>query len=76
MAEIQYEIVKTIGVLSESAKGWKKELNLVRWNNREPKYDIRDWAPNHEKMGKGITLSDEEVEQLKLLLHENNNQSL
>ncbi|WP_284035623.1 PC4/YdbC family ssDNA-binding protein [Neobacillus sp. 114] len=65
MAEIQYEIVQTIAVLSESAKGWKKELNLVSWNGREPKYDIRDWSENHEKMGKGVTLSKDELEKLK-----------
>ncbi|GEL07073.1 YdbC family protein [Salisediminibacterium halotolerans] len=64
MANIDYEIVKHIGVLSESPKGWKKELNLVSWNKREPKYDIRDWAPDHEKMGKGITLSEEELKAL------------
>lgn len=57
MADIKFKIVETIGVLSESAKGWKKELNLISWNGREPKYDLRDWADNHEKMGKGITLS-------------------
>ncbi len=61
MSEIKYEITKTIGVLSTSAKGWTKELNLISWNDREPKYDLRDWAPEHEKMGKGITLTVEEL---------------
>ena len=70
MADIKYEITKHIGVLSESAKGWTKELNLVSWNDREPKYDIREWSPEHEKMGKGITLSNEEVAELKRLLGE------
>jgi hypothetical protein len=65
MADIKYEIIEEIAVLSESAKGWKKELNLVSWNGREPKYDIREWAPDHEKMGKGMTLSKEELEKLK-----------
>ncbi|MEK4486925.1 YdbC family protein [Psychrobacillus sp. FSL H8-0484] len=65
MAELKYEITEHIAVLSESAKGWKKELNLISWNGREPKYDIRDWAPNHEKMGKGVTLSIEELDKLK-----------
>lgn len=69
MAEIKYEIVKQIGVLSEGSKGWTKELNLISWNDREPKYDIREWAPEHEKMGKGVTLSNEEVEKLKDLLN-------
>jgi hypothetical protein len=68
MAEIKFEITKHIGVLSEGAKGWRKELNLVSWNEREPKYDIRDWAPEHEKMGKGVTLNAEEAEALKKLL--------
>lgn len=61
MAELKYEIVETVAVLSESPKGWKKELNLISWNGRDPKYDIRDWAPNREKMGKGITLTKEEL---------------
>ena len=70
MPDIKYEITKHIGVLSESAKGWTKELNLVSWNDREPKYDIREWSPEREKMGKGVTLSGEEVSVLKRLLDE------
>ena len=70
MSGIKYEIIKTIGVLSTSAKGWTKELNLVSWNEREPKYDLRDWAPEHEKIGKGITLTEEEAKILKGLLGE------
>ncbi|PAF17078.1 hypothetical protein CHH69_06545 [Terribacillus saccharophilus] len=70
MAELSYEIVKELGVLSVSPKGWQKELNLISWNGREPKYDIRDWAPEHEKMGKGVTLSAEEVSALRTLLQE------
>lgn len=68
MADIKYEIVEELGVLSESAKGWKKELNLISWNGAEPKYDLRDWAPNHEKMGKGVTLNEEEVKTLYKIL--------
>ena len=70
MAEIKYEVTKHIGVLSEGSKGWQKELNLVSWNDREPKFDIRDWAPEREKMGKGVTLSNDEVTKLKALLDE------
>jgi len=70
MADIKYEVTKHIGTLSEGSKGWTKELNLVSWNDREPKYDIRDWSPGREKMGKGVTLSVEEVAQLKSLLGE------
>ncbi|SDC06433.1 hypothetical protein SAMN05421734_10449 [Pelagirhabdus alkalitolerans] len=72
MASIQYEIIEEIACLSTSASGWTKELNLVSWNNREPKYDIRDWSPDHEKMGKGITLSKEELVNLKQNLNEIN----
>ena len=68
MAEIKYEITKHIGVLSESAKGWTKELNLISWNDREPKHDIREWSPGREKMGKGVTLSEDELATLKKLL--------
>ncbi len=68
MADFKYDIVEEIGVLSESAKGWTKELNIISWNGGEPKYDIRDWAPEHEKMGKGITLSADEAENLYELL--------
>ncbi len=66
--EIKYEIVEMIAVLSESSKGWTKELNLISWNDRDPKYDIREWSPDHEKMGKGITLSEEEARVLKKAL--------
>lgn len=69
IAELKYEIVEHIGVLSESSKGWTKELNVISWNGKEPKYDLRDWAPNKEKMGKGITLTQAELEVLKSLLH-------
>ena len=68
MADFKYEIVEHIGNLSESAKGWTKELNKISWNGGEPKYDIRDWAPEHEKMGKGVTLSEDEMLKLKELL--------
>lgn len=68
MSDIKFEIKHHIGILSEGAKGWRKELNLVSWNGRDPKYDLRDWSPEHEKMGKGITLSNEEVEKLAGLL--------
>ncbi len=68
LANIEYEIIEEVGVLSENTRGWRKELNRVSWNGRPAKYDIRDWAENHEKMGKGITLTDEEAEALKKLL--------
>ena len=66
--EFSYEIIKTIAVLSTSKSGWSKELNLVAWNGKEPKSDIREWSPEHDKMGKGITLSDDEFAKLKEIL--------
>lgn len=59
--EITYEITERIAILSTAASGWLKELNRVSWNGAAPKYDIREWAPEHTKMGKGITLNDEEA---------------
>ena len=67
MPDVKYEIIKNIGVLSESSKGWTKKLNLISWNGREPKYDIRDWDPEHEKMGKGVTLTEDELKRLSEL---------
>lgn len=72
MAGIKYDIVKEIGVISENSSGWTKEINLISWNDRAPKYDVRDWAPGHEKMGKGVTLSVDELRELKRILNEMN----
>lgn len=69
MAEIKYEIIKNIGMLSKSESGWAKEVNLISWNDREAKYDIRDWSADHSKMGKGVTLSLAELMALKELLN-------
>jgi len=68
MEELKFEIKKNVGIIGEGTKGWKKEVNIVSWNDRKPKLDIRDWDETHEKMGKGITLSKAEVEELKKLL--------
>jgi hypothetical protein len=68
MADITFDILKHFGVLSEERNGWKKEVNLVAWNGRNPKIDIRDWAPGHEKMGKGVTLTNEEAQSLREML--------
>ena len=70
MAELKYEIVETLGSLGENSRGWNKDVNLISWNDREPKYDIRDWAPDHSRMGKGVTLSADEMAALKDLLAE------
>ena len=68
MADFKYEIVQELGILSESKSGWKREFNLVSWNGAAPKFDIRDWSPEHDKMGKGISLSSEELDNLKAIL--------
>ena len=68
MAEFKFEITQELGVLSESKSGWKRELNLISWNGADPKFDIRAWSPNHEKMSKGISLNAEEIEKLKKIL--------
>ncbi len=69
MAELKFEITKELGVLSENAKGWTKELNMVSWNEREPKYDLREWSPDHTRMGKGITLTEEDITALRAILN-------
>ena len=68
MAEVTFEITKELGVISENAKGWTRELNLVSWNEREPKYDIRDWSPDGSRMAKGISLTEDELKTLKGIL--------
>lgn len=69
MADIKYEIVEKIGVLSQSSSGWGKELNLISWNDRDPKYDLRDWSGDGEKMGKGVTMTREELSALRDILN-------
>ena len=73
-ATIGFEIIKQLGVLSENAKGWKKEINLISWNGNEPKYDIREWDQRHERMTRGITLSTEEMNNLLLHMREHRQQ--
>ncbi len=68
MADIKFQVTQELGVLSEGSKGWQKEVNLVSWNDRKPKLDIRDWGPEHERMGKGVTLNKEELKILQELL--------
>jgi hypothetical protein len=69
MAEFKYEIIERIAVLSENNKGWTKELNKVSWNERPPKYDLRDWHHEEGKMGKGATLTDDEIKNLREVLN-------
>jgi hypothetical protein len=70
MSEFKFEIIQNFGVISTSSRGWTKELNLVSWNGRPPKYDIREWDPDHEKMGKGLTFSEDEIQILKDFLQD------
>ena len=69
MADFKFDIKNTLGTISENAKGWKREVNLMTWNNKKAKVDIREWDEKHEQMGKGITLSKEELKQLKDILN-------
>ena len=66
--EVTYEVVEEIGVLSESATGWRKELNVVAWNGGQGKYDIREWSPQHDRMSRGITLNEQEMRAIVDLL--------
>lgn len=70
MADIKFEITQSIACLSEEKNGWVKELNMISWNGNPPKYDLRSWSSDHAKMGKGITLSREELIQLESVLRE------
>lgn len=63
--ELRFEIVEQIAVLAEQPTGWTKELNLVSWNDNPPKYDIREWNPEHDRMSKGVTLLPEEMQRLR-----------
>ena len=68
--ELKYEIINHIGIVSQQSGGWNIELNRISWNSGEPKYDLRSWSPNHEKMGKGITLTEEALRGLKKVIEE------
>lgn len=69
MADIKFDIIEKLGIIGEGSKGWSKEVNIISWNGRKPKIDIRDWDENNEKMGKGLTLTKEELKTLKGLLN-------
>ena len=74
MADFNYEVTGELGVVSENAKGWQTKLNMVSWNGGEPKYDIRSWSPAGDRMGKGISLTEEEMEQLVVLWNSRNDE--
>ncbi|MBP1587085.1 MAG: hypothetical protein ILO53_01620 [Clostridia bacterium] len=60
MADVKFEIVKHVCVLSDRGRGWTREVNLVKWNDGEPKLDMRDWSPDRSSMRKGLTLTRSE----------------
>lgn len=70
MNDFKFEIVKHYGTLATSSTGWKKEVNLVSWNNSPARLDIRDWSPDHERMGRGINFTPDEAGKLYMLLAE------
>ena len=70
MADLKYVITERIAVISTTARGWERQLNMISWNDHEPKYDIRDWSPDGSKMSKGISLSHDEMAVLKDILNE------
>ncbi len=72
MAEITFKITKELGVISENPKGWTRELNMVSWNDHDPKYDIRDWSPDHTRMSKGVSMTEEEMQKLVELFNARN----
>lgn len=69
MTEIKFDILQELGAIGQGSKGWIREVNIISWNNRKAKIDIRDWDNEHEKMGKGITFSNDELKALKSLLN-------
>lgn len=68
MEEFQFELLGNIGAISENSRGWSRELNIIRWNGKAPKYDLRDWSPDRMRMSKGISMTTEELIQLRDLL--------
>ncbi len=70
MAEIKFDILKNLGTLSDGSKSWKKEVNIISWNDKKAKIDVRDWDEKHEKMRKGITGNKSELKQLKEILNQ------
>ena len=67
-AEISFKLLDKVGLIAVTPSGWNKELNIVSWNGAAAKYDIRDWSPEHDRMSKGMTLREEELQGLHKLL--------
>ena len=70
MGDLKFKIIEECGTISEKNKGWQTELNIVKWGNHEPKYDIRVWSPDHTKCGKGISHTADEISVLRDILNE------
>ena len=70
MPDLKFEIKQHIACLSEESRGWIKEINLVSWNGNDSKYDIRAWSEDHTRMGKGVTLTKDELIALRDILNE------
>ena len=68
--EVSFEVKEIIGVIGEKQNGWTKEVTLTSWNGGQPKIDIREWDPNHERCGRGITLPEEEARRMTEILIE------
>jgi hypothetical protein len=66
--DFKFEILNHVGVLGVNSAGWRKELNIVKWNDAQPKMDIREWDPDHERMSRGASLNIKETEKLRELL--------
>ena len=66
--EIEFKLVEKLGVLDTHKSGWAREVNIVAWNGKPPKFDIRDWDPEHERMSRGITLHEREAVKLAKIL--------
>ncbi len=68
-SNVTFEIKRHCGVIDENPKsGWKRELNVVSWNGGEPKFDIREWSPDHTRMTKGLTLTYDQAAKLADIL--------
>ena len=69
MEDFQFELLAQLGTVSANSRGWTRELSMIRWNGRAPKYDLRDWSPDKLRMSKGITLTPQEIRQLRDILN-------
>lgn len=68
--DIRFEILDHIGVLSQNQYGWAKEINVISWNGKRPKFDIREWSPDHTHMSRGLTFSEHEMKNLQKAIAE------